>query len=48
MIKILSDREMGKINGDGSIRDMLIGCKDLEKRLDDIKRRFMNGWNSYK
>ena len=48
MIKMLSDREMSKINGDGLIWDVLIGCKDLDKSLDDMTRRFMNGWNSYK
>jgi hypothetical protein len=46
-VKELSEKELGEISGDGLIYDnMSLRC--LVDHLESIKRRFMDGWNSYR
>ena len=39
--------EMEEVNGGGELMDAWSILKEIDRNWDTIKRRFMNGWNSY-
>lgn len=39
--------EMEEVNGGGLLMDAWSIVKEMDRSWDTIKRRFMNGWNSY-
>ena len=40
--------EMEEMNGGGIVKDVYEVVKELDRHWDSIKRRFMDGWNSYR
>lgn len=43
----LSFEEMQEIEGGGWIEDLKNLVKELDENWDNLKARFMDGWNSY-